>query len=479
MPTLVHNRRGALGVWAVGLALAGFGCGAADSGAPPSPPPPPPPPAGVIATVTVDTLTRFQVMTGWEAAADAGLLAPDLELWRDDMIRLAVTDLGLNRLRLPLRNGSENPVDNYTEFQEGRLTNQEWRCKRYTTINDNSDPNVIAPGGFYWTEMDKKVEKLVLPMKQRLEAQGESLVLSLTYIAFISQCNPLPPYPHVDPAEYAEFILAAFLHLQQKYALVPNNVEVLLEPDNTGAASPWNGNGTAIGQAIVATGQRLAAAGFHPKFTVPSTKSLTTAITYFDDLIKVPGVLPFIGEIAYHRYGGVSDANLVALADRGRANGLKTAMLEHIGSGVEDLYKDILLGRASAWQQFTLAFALADDGAQYYVIVNSQPVLGTRSRYLRQYFRYVRLGAQRVGAVSDNSAVRPVAFVNQNGKTAVVIHVAGAGEIFVRGLRPGTYGTSVTTDAATGTELGNQVVGPFGTMVVAAPAGSVLTVYRK
>jgi hypothetical protein len=429
--------------------------------------------------VTVDTLTRFQVMGGWEASADAAFGDPDFELWRDNMIRLAVTDLGLNRLRLTVKNGSENSVDNYTELQEGRLTNTEWRCKRYTTINDNSDPNVINPAGFFWTETDMRVETLVLPMKQRLEAQGESLVLDLTYVAFLSQCNPMPPYPHSDPAEYAEFMLATFLHLQQKYGLVPDIVEILLEPDNTGASSPWNGNGTALGQTIVATGARLAAAGFHPKFTTPSTKAMNTAITYFDDLIKVPGVLPYVGEIAYHRYGGVSDANLTALADRGRANGLRTAMLEHIGSDVEDLYKDILLGRASSWHQFTLAYDLADDGAQYYVIVNNQPVLGTRSRFLRQYFRYIRLGAQRVGAGSDNGDVRPLAFVNPNGKTAVVIHAAQAGDVYIVGLRPGTYGTSVTTAAATGTELGDQVVGPFGTIVVAASANSVLTVYRK
>lgn len=393
------------------------------------------------------------------------------------MFDLIVGTIGLNRIRLPIRNGAENPVDTYAELLAGRLTNSEWRCKRYTTINDNSDPNVMAPSGFHFTEMDERVEKLVLPMKQRLEAMGESLVLNLNYTAFLSQCNPLPPYPHAAPAEYAEFLLATVTHLQQKYGLVPNVVEVILEPDNTGATSPWTG--TAIGQAIVAAGQRLAAAGFHPRFTAPSTKDMGAAVAFFDAMIQVPGVLPFLGEIAYHRYGGISDANLNALADRARTHGVKTAMLEHIGSGVEDLYKDILLGRASAWQQFALMYPLADDGAQYVVISNGQPVLASRSRYLRQYFRYIRLNAQRVGAGSDNAAVRPLAFVNQDGRSVVVMQSDGAGKVFVRGLRPGSYGTSVTTANATGTELGDQVVGVSGTITVAAPAGSVLTVYRK
>jgi len=473
MPNFVHYCRDALVAWTSSFALLGVACSSSDSGILPSPPPPP----GVMATVTVDTLSRFQVMTGWEATAEASISNAGFPQWKNQLFALAAGDLGLNRLRLEVRNGAENPVDNYAELLAGRLDNSTWRCKRYTTINDNSDPNVMAPSGFHFSELDEKVESLVLPMKQQLEAQGESLVLSLNYTAFLNQCNPQPPYPHANAEEYAEFILAVVLHLQQKYALVPNVVEVILEPDNTGASSPWNGE--AIGRAIVATGQRLSAAGFHPKFTAPSTENMGAAVAYFDALIRVPGVLPFLGEIAYHRYGGVSDANLVALADRARTNGIKTAMLEHIGSGVEDLYKDLLLGRASAWQQFTLLFPQADDGAQYLVLSNGQPVLASRSRYLRQYFRYIRLGAQRVGAGSDNAEVRPLAFVNQDGRSAVVIHTTRAGSVFVRGLRPGTYGASVTTQSATGTELGDQVVGVSRTITVLAPAASVLTVYRK
>ena len=84
-----------------------------------------------------------------------------------------------------------------------------------------------------------------------------------------------------------------------------------------------------------------------------------------------------------------------------------------------------------------------------------------------------------MGAASDNAGVRPLAFVNANGKAAVVIHADLAGNIFVRGLRPGTYGTSVTTSGATGTELGDQVVGTAGTLTVAGPGAGVVTVYRK
>ena len=67
-------------------------------------------------------------------------------------------------------------------------------------------------------------------------------------------------------------------------------------------------------------------------------------------------------------------------------------MLEHIDSDVEDLYKDLTIARVSAWQQYTIAYPTADNGAHYYSIINSAPVIGSRTPALRQYFRYVRMG---------------------------------------------------------------------------------------
>ena len=45
-----------------------------------------------------------------------------------------------------------------------------------------------------------------------------------------------------------------------------------------------------------------------------------------------------------------------AIASRAVQYGIDTSMLEHIGSGYQDLHKDLTLGRNSAWQQYTLAF---------------------------------------------------------------------------------------------------------------------------
>ena len=437
---------------------------------PPSPPPPPPPPGS--ADVRVDAAVVHQTMTGWEATAQAGQDDPGFAGWRNQLLDLAVSDLGINRLRLEVRAGTENTRDYWTEFRAGLIPS--FRCERYLTVNDNSNPLVINPAGFKFAQLDSAVVKLVLPMRQRLQARGERLHLNLNYVAFIDQCGSGVAYFHNQPAEYAEFILATFLHLRDVYQIVPDAVEIILEPDNVSA---WSG--TLIGQAMVATAARLQAAGFNPEFIAPSTTSMANAVSWFDAMMQVSGAAGLIDELSYHRYSGVSAANLAALAQRATARGIRTAMLEHIGSDVEDLYEDLTVGRVSAWQQFTLAFPGPDEGGNYYNILNGVPVMASRTRALRQYFRYVRLGAVRIGATSTISQVRPVAFRNPNGGTVVVLHLAGARTVTIGGLPAGSYGASITTGALTGSELGDRVAGSDGILSVSAPAGGVLTVYPK
>ena len=465
MSILIHKLTRSLGATLTfAITFAWGGCAGSYDSSPPNP-------TGA-AVVTVDTLTRFQSMTGWEASAQAGQDYPGFAGWRNSLFDQAVNDLGINRLRVGIVPGAENPTDYYANELNGDTS--DLRCKRLLIVNDNDDPNVINPAGFHFSAVDSTVVKVVLPMKQRLEARGEHLFINLNYTAFLRQCPP-PTYVHADPAEYAEFILAAFLHLRDTYGFVPDAVEIILEPDNVG--TPWSGTG--IGQAIVATSARLSAAGFHPAFIGPSTTSMGNAVAYVDDIDRVSGAQPLLSEIAYHRYSGVSDANLTALAARAKANGSRTAMLEHIGSDVEDLYKDLTVGQVSAWQQYTLAFPTEDNGAHYFAIINGQAVWGSRTRYLRQYFHYVRMGARRVGAQSNTPSLRPVAFQNLDGRLAIVMHVGEAGAIEVRGLRPGTYGASITTSSATGAELGDHVAGANGILSLSAPEVGVLTAYRK
>jgi hypothetical protein len=396
-------------------------------------------------------------------------------LYRNPLLDAAVNDLGLNRLRLELLSGLENSVDWFGRFFAGQINHATYRSHWYEVVNDNADPNVLAAGGVQWSQLDYKIDNIVTPLRQRLAARGERLYVNLNYVDFASS-----PFEHSsNPNEYAELLVATFQHIQSKYGWVPDAVEMVLEPDNTP-----NWRASTIGPAIVASGDRLAAAGFRPAFIAPSNTNMASALEYFDALIALPRVRQYMTDLSYHRYSGVSNSTLQAIHDRAVQHGIRTGMLEHIGSGYEDLHDDLLLGRNSSWQQFTLAFCTGDDGAQYYTINQSNPSApivneGSRTRFLKQYFRHVRLGAVRVGAASGDERFSPLAFRNTDGRYVVVIKGSAAESVEVRGLPAGTYGSFFAGPSASGVSP-DVTIGAQQSLTVTTPGGNgVVTIYRK
>ncbi|MCA1605451.1 MAG: hypothetical protein LC775_08280, partial [Acidobacteria bacterium] len=286
------------------------------------------------ANIAIDSATRFQTIVGWESTAQAGQEEPGFARFKDSVLSVAVDDLGINRVRLEVGAGAENTTDYWSLHKSGAINEKAWRCSRYATINDDADPNHINESGFQWARLDQTTERVVLPLKRRVEANGEKLYLNLNYVAFTNSICAGDSYAHQDPEEYAEFVLAAVTHLKTKYNLVPDALEIILEPDKS---SHWS-NGTIVGRAIVAATRRLRANGFALEIIAPSTTNMRNVVPYLDAMAAVPGALEQLTELSYHRYGGVSESNLRAIAAAAKRRGLRTAMLEHIGSGHEDLY---------------------------------------------------------------------------------------------------------------------------------------------
>jgi hypothetical protein len=435
-------------------------------------------PAASANVITFDPSTTFQTVTAWEATAQAGQeTSAAYSNYSARVIDVALQDLGINRLRVELRAGVENPEDYWTMYMEGQVDYAFWRSHRYTTINDDADPRSINWSGFHFSELDSTVDKLVLPMLRRAEELGEPLSINVNYVAFTSQNGAGTSYIQDDPDEYAELVLATYVHLDTLYGFTPDYWEVLLEPDNV---AQWNG-GT-VGRAMVATQELLAEHNYTVRFIAPSNTNMGGAIGYFDAMAAVPGALGNLSELSYHRYGGVSDSNLGALAARGEQYGVDTAMLEHIGSGYQDLHKDLTLGNASSWQQFTLASPTTADGGGAYLLVDARdpanPVVlnASRTKLLRQYLHYIEGGAVRVGAASNSATFEPVAFVNPDGRPVVVVKANAAGDLSVEGLPAGAYAVSYTTSAQFDVHLPNVTVGEGGTVDAAIPAAGALTV---
>lgn len=429
-------------------------------------------------TIAVDPRTTYQTIKGWEAVAfalDPGNAAyPN---FKDTLFNLVVNDVGINRVRLEIRSGVENSNDNWSGYQAGTIDYQTWRSRRYATINDDADPQTINPAGFHFSEMDNAIDRVVNPLRQAMEANGDRLCVNVNYVAFTAQITQ-GVYIHNDPAEYAEFVLATYLHLQEKYGWVPDLWEVILEPDNV---SQWNGK--LIGQAIVAAAERLRAAGFEPAFVAPSNTNMTNAVQYFDQMIAVPGVLPVLRELAYHRYGGVSLESLHAIAARGKQYGIGTSMLEwwSTGNGYATLHDDLKIGNNSAWQQGVLAGAMNSDMSIYQIDDSNaaQPrvLLTDKTKFLRQYYKFVRPGAVRIEAASQQATFDPLAFINADGSYVVVVKCSAGGEFSIGGLAAGTYGIKYTTTAEFDVDLPDQVIQSGQAVVAQIPQAGVLTVY--
>jgi hypothetical protein len=481
--------------WAIAallIAIASISCGAPSPTVPrepvpapsptptPAPAPAPPPMPDGGPRITIDTGTRLQTITGWEATAQAGQEdSPAFLAYRNQLFDDAVQDLGITRLRVPVRSGIEHTRDNWAAFRNGQIDDAAWRALRYATVNDNQSPGVLNERGFWFSELDDIVEKVVVPIKERLEALGRRLYVNVNYVAFVQTLQP-DAYAHQDPEEYAEFVAATYQHLRDRFGIVPDAWEVILEPDNS--QRYWQA--TALRAAMIAAGNRLEAMGITPRFIAPSTTSMASAVTYADVMAQ-SGLPRFWSELSYHRYSGVSEAALLAMASRAQQWNINTAMLEHIGSGYQDLHADLKTGRNSAWQQFTLAFPAAQDqGGAYYLIDDRNPMtprftLASRTVFLRQYFKFIRSGAVRIGAASSDPNFDPLAFINPDGRMVVVVKAGNRGSFAIQGLAPGSYGVSYTTARDPGVSGGTVTITPGSALAATIPDAGVMTIFGQ
>lgn len=416
-------------------------------------------------TVAVDTTQRYQVLTGWEAHVQSGHTQANWEQISERVLDLAADSVGINRIRLEVKASTENHRSVVADLRSGRATN--YRCHRWRNENDNADPNVFDWTGFQFDAIDEDVEKVILPLKRRLEARGRRLSVNLIHTAFIDHCGyPLIPYVHADAEEYAELMLATMIHLRDKYQLVPEVLEIVLEPDNT----PMDG--AMIGRALVATQRRLRAAGFNPAYAAPSASHADRTMRYVRPMLEVPGAREVLTDLIYHRYdGGTGTHNTIDSLRR--LYGWRTGMLEWIAATHEHLEEDLLMAGASSWQQFTLAFPERDNGAQYIVIEGNTARLASRTRFLRHYFLHLPQGSQRVEAGGRTGDVTPLAFVRPDSGMVLVVSARRTARVRFSGLRPGRYMVWWSTE----NDEGRAGPLPADSVVVRLPSRGVATVF--
>lgn len=381
-------------------------------------------------TVLLTPGTVYQTMQGWEVTAQAGQDEANANLWLDQTIELAA-QYGVDAIRLEVRDDDET-----------------------------------SDGVYDWTLLASQITNLALPLQAAVARHGRALRFNLCYVAFGTHSGL-----HNTAAKYADFMLAAVQYLDTTHGVDVDTIEVILEPDN----GPHLNTGTEIGDATKALGDLLATNGYTPGFIVPSAMNMGTAATLYDSAKAVSGASAYITTLSYHRYAGVSDPNLAAILSRVTADGVESAMLEWIAATGETLWADLTKANVSMWQQYCLAYPTSDDGAQLFPIISNVPTIGSRTPGLAQYYKHVRRGATRIAATSGTANVRPVAFINPDGRYAVVLHADASGTYTVGPVPAGSYYVTRSSTTAARTPLGIVTVGGSGRATLALNSGDIAT----
>lgn len=431
--------------------------------------------------IAVDLSERFQRLEGWEATIRAWEINkrenrydPSFIESIDEVLGDLVEEAGVNRLRLEIRSGNESRADIWTPFQSGEFTHDEFEAQFYANENDNKDPFVADPSGFQWTDLDFRVENVVLPMRDLLAARGEKLFVNVCFVDF-AKGNLGGLDLALKPEEYAELVAEAFKHLKSKYGLTPDAFEIVLEPENSGT---WQAE--RIGPAVKAVRKRLKAEGFDPQIIAPSTKLAKNALYYYNTAMRSGAD---IDVIAYHSYDRPADTIRSDIARAAKDAGVKTAMLEHLRADVNEFYADMTIANVSAWQQWGIAHF--NDGGKYLLVGDpTRPKgdrvrLGTRTRALSQIWRHARIGDVRVGARSADPALKPLAFVKPDGRAVLSVIADGPDEFSVSGLAPGTYSVERTTADVLAEKAGAVTVGSDGHARLSIPARGVVTIVQQ
>ncbi|MFB3894344.1 MAG: hypothetical protein ACE15C_20260 [Phycisphaerae bacterium] len=401
-------------------------------------------------TVTVDQSIKHQTILGW-GGTGGYLKVPDR--LRDQLLDFLVDEIGLTRLRWePPRHEWEYP------------------------FNDNDDPNKFNWDAYKADRADFAAKNWFVPFKQRVEARGGKFNLYVSPSFFQGGSSGLAPdWMMEKPEEYAEWVSAFLTYIKKTYQIEADYYCICNEAGNGNAFTPQ-----VVARMIKAVGPRLAADGFKTKIEFPECVNPAQAWDYINKTKDDAEMWKYVGVVTYHLYGPLKQRP--AIRDFAFAKGLPTGQTEFMGTTIHDLFDDLTEGGVSYWEHYGLAGPWGGNGTYLHTeLVGTCFGCYVETWNFRQVMHYVRPGAVRVEAASNDAGVRSLAFV-KDGKTTVVL-LSGKwrkakGNVLVKGLPPGNYGTSCSfTGNKPYRELGIREVGADGMLSVELAAGQTLTIY--
>jgi len=414
-------------------------------------------------TLTLDVTRKFQTWAGWGVTLP--MLGCPVEQWAQDPTRATydaapvtedwsheavarlldelVFDLGLTHFRLEI--GPQVEIE-----------------------NDNDDPNVSNEDAFRFKWQDVIIERLCLPLRERVIAREQKPVFSVAFGLTLSLVKPFL----LQPAEYAEMAEVFCRHLRDKHGIQADYWAVISQPGFQGRP----GDTRQVAALAAATGARLAKAGFATRISAPETADPAHVSEYALALRDLAGPQGTWGRIAYQLRRGADDVSARrAIRILAQEHSLPAAQTGWAGSSALDLIRAIHFclteAEVTSWEVGEFATLYQPDAARVEFEKTST------AWYLRQYSRYIPPGSVRVALGSPSEEIRAVAFLSPRDRVIIVLANLGSTERMARlvGLPPATYQGTSTAPGAPGRPLAATEIAEGMTLDLKLPAQSVTT----
>lgn len=407
-----------------------------------------------VVSVTVDASTTFQTIEGW--GNGSGNLGRQLEeTYRS--------------LGSPTGDSVNFQAIDYLADDLGLTGTRIWElgARLDGAGNDSGDCDVIDWTRFQPGMLADVNGRYMMRFKERVIAGGSkpSFYSSTGYSAGAVESKP---WMVNHPGERAQHVWSSALYWRDHYGIEMNYAVITNEPGS-------NGNSYTPGMLvddIRALGPRLAAMGLATRIQFPEAINPRTSWHLVQATRNEPDIWPFIGRLSYHHYGA-ADPYRAELSAFGKSIGVRTAQTEMDPASVADLFDDLIAGGVSYWEvPFSSARTLVPNPG------NTTFTPSAAYFPIRQVTHYVRPGAVRIGAASNDPSVRALAFTRDGRVTTILLNTGPARSVHLGGLAPGAYGLSRSGSGTSAfEELGVRTVGPSGTLTVGISPATTTTLY--
>ncbi len=370
----------------------------------------------------------------------------------------------------------------------------------YAPANDDGSPTTF--GAFNWIQSDNMMQKVVTP--------GAAFGFDHFWIGpVVSSGFALSWAPALRTSNYqryldeiAEHVAAAAIHWRDTYGVTPDYMQLFNEP-LSGNGELAGGSVAEIIDIIKRAGDRLRAEGFATmKFVVTAEETEAISLRDAQMIMADADARKYVGAIAYHPYpygstyasvpnilttsgAGMPAADKVMvrnqLRDLGAQYGIPVMMVEVSHSDLPFTSFDGVRGRAiQIHDELTYADAAAFFGmnamwdsvthAQHYqgrpdpgfytetdtvVLIDvemNKVVISPMGRAIGHYARWIKRGAVRVEATSDDPLVQVTAFRDDAQGRVVLVAInnsAGARTLAVSTMNAPTLGGALAGERST------------------------------